>query len=166
MNNNIEIDQDLKRLIESHPRLFRGQAPAIPSYVSAGWYALIDTLCSDIETVLGSEACVYFEVRQIKQKFGTLRFYYRLGECVDIHVDVMSSQGRQHFVGRQAGNDKVQEVHAARVRELVDTTCAASESVCEKCGASAQLHDLGGYLTTLCDQHLAEVMANRSRRTS
>jgi hypothetical protein len=165
MNSNIGIDPGLQRIIEAHPLLFRGRAPVVPSYVMAGWHALIDKLCSDIESALGPKTCAEFEVRQIKEKFGTLRFYYRLGARMGLHIDVMSSRGRQYFVGQQS-RAEVPDIYEARVRTLVDAACAASTSACERCGEPAQLRDLGGYLTTLCEQHLADMMAKRSRRSS
>jgi len=157
-----QIDPDLQRIIDAHPLLFRGKAPAVPSYVSTGWYDLIDKLCTDIEAALGPEACAAFEVRQIKEKFGTLRFYYRLGESEDLHIDVMSEAGRQHFVRRLSVEaDDDQDV--MRVRELVNAACSESESLCEECGAVAELRNTGGWYTTLCDQHLAERLSKRAR---
>ncbi|MDI4635941.1 hypothetical protein J7U46_23005 [Pelomonas sp. V22] len=150
-----QIDPGLQRLIDAHPLLFRGQAPAISSYVSAGWYSLLDKLCTDIEAVLGPQGCVDLEVRQIKEKLGSLRFYYRQGASTDLHFDLVSPTGRQHLVGRgsKATDD---DLVVKRVRELVNAACATSETVCEECGAAAELRNTGGWYTTLCHQHLAE----------
>lgn len=156
-----KIDQGLQRLIDAHPLLFRGQAPAVPSYVSAGWYELIDKLCTDIEATLGPEACAKIEIRQIKEKFGTLRFYYRLGASEDHHVDAISPTGSQHFVGSRSKVADDDDQVAKRVRELVNAACAASETVCEECGAAAELRNTGGWYTTLCARHFAERLAKR-----
>jgi hypothetical protein len=149
-----KTDPQLQRLIERHPAIFRGRAPGVPSYVTPGWFNLIDKLCIDIEAELGVDGCSAFEVMQIKEKFGTLRFYYRIGESEDLHVDVMSPDGLQHFVARTSleGADGLKE-QEARVRQLVAAACVASETTCETCGAPAQLRDVRGWLTTLCDKH-------------
>ena len=144
MNRVMEIDPQLQCLIDAHPLLFRGRAPAVPSYVTAGWYALVEKLCADIETALGPETCQQFEVRQIKEKFGTLRFYYRIGEREDLHIDFMSSQAGHHVVGRFS-NPGTLDAFEVRVRELVGAACKASETICETCGASAELRNLGGW---------------------
>lgn len=158
----VAVDQHLRRLIDAHPLIFRSKAPAVPSYISTGWYGLVDRLCSDIESTLELEGCARLEVRQIKEKFGALRFYYSLdGRTNLLHIDVASANSRMRFVGRSSQGSDDLALKEARVRELVTAACAASESVCETCGAPAQLRDLGGWLTTLCDRHLAEARANR-----
>lgn len=149
MSSIAKLDPNIQRLIEAHPLLFRGVPPVVWSDLPTGWYRLVDTLCSAIEVVLGPEACAAFEVRQIKQKFGALRFYYRLDGRESLHVDIMMPTGRQHVVisAEAAGDDD------DRVRELVDAACAASETACEVCGEPAHPRNLNGWLTTLCDVH-------------
>jgi len=160
----IEIDAQLQRLIEAHPLLFRGQAPYIPSHVPEGWYALIDKLCSDLEALLGPEACAGFQVEQIKEKFGTLRFYYRLGEREDLHVDVISPDAIKHIVNFPPEAAEQVEAVEDRVRALVTAACQASESTCMTCSAPAQLRNIGGYVTVRCDQHYAERVALHEAR--
>ena len=157
-----DVGHDLQRLIDAHPHLFCGKAPAVHSYVTAGWYGLLDKLCRDLESLLGPESCAAFSVIQIKEKFGTLRFYYRFGEEEDLHVDLLSPEGRVHLVcgrGEPASGEDLQ----TRIRELVGQACAASETACEQCGALGQLRNLGGYLVTLCDPHLAERSARKDQ---
>ena len=99
-----ESTRGLRHLIDAHPLLFRGSPPDVPSHVPPGWYALIDQLCTDIEAALGPEACGTFEVRQIKEKFAELCFYYRLGESEDRHIDMVSTAGYRYIVGgRRSG---------------------------------------------------------------
>ena len=169
MTLNDDIEPGLLRLMQAHPLLFRGKPPVVPSYVSPGWYALIDKLCNDLEAVLGPDGCTSLEVLQIKEKFGTLRFYYSLGEREDLHIDIMSPTGRQHIVSGSSSttstsDDEAFDAANARVRELVNATCEASESICEACGNSGQLRNLGGWMTTLCDVHLAERQARTSAK--
>jgi len=160
-----DIDPGLRRLIDAHPALFRGRPPVVPSFVTQGWYELIDKLCSDIEALLGPEGCERFEVQQVKEKYGALRFYYRFAHREDVHIDLMSSAGRTHLVRRAPlSGDSDTNGTEARLRELVAAACAASEAACESCGAPAQLRNLGGYLTTLCDRHMAETMARRGEQ--
>jgi hypothetical protein len=66
-------DPVLQRLIYAHPLIFRGQAPAVPSHLRPGWYELVHRLCRDIEHVLGAVGCAQLDVRQLKEKFGSLR---------------------------------------------------------------------------------------------
>ena len=118
-------------LAEAYPLLFRNLEAASWSYLPAGWFGLVDRLCTEIQAALGPAGCGDFEVHEVKPKFGALRFYYRL-----------------------AARDGAGTA-ARRVRELVDSACAASESTCERCGAPARHRNLNGYETTRCDKHAA-----------
>ena len=69
----------LEALIQRYPRLFHGEPPPVHSEVPAEWADLIDDLCADIDQLVVKES-VRFQVKQIKQKFGTLRFYFSVGD--------------------------------------------------------------------------------------
>ncbi len=55
----------LQQLIDSHPRLMRGELPMIPGYVGAGWHPILMRLMSAIDAILSDEAAAAFQVRQI-----------------------------------------------------------------------------------------------------
>ena len=95
-----------------------------------------------------------------------MRFYYRLGERADLHVDVMSSSSRAHLIGKPPKATGDLDDLEAELRKLVATACALSESQCETCGGQAKLHNLDGYWTTLCDEHLTALLATRLKKDS
>lgn len=160
MTAELPIDPSLKRLIEAHPSLFRGQAPAVSSYVCEGWYDLIDQLCTDIAATLAPEVCARVTVRQIKEKFGELRFYVRFDERADFHVDFLSPAEHVHAVlPAAASGDTEQDAQEKRVRELIMAAIKKSESTCETCGAPGEPRNIRGWFTTLCGAHLAEALA-------
>lgn len=84
-----------------------------------GWNALIQPLCDDLQRLGG-------RVVQIKEKFGGLRFYYRLPRKV-------------------RKSDK--EAFLRKVLKAMD----ASLSICETCGKPGALVNDKGYLFTACD---------------
>ena len=89
-----------------------------------GWHGLLDSLCYEIERIY-EEAGIpcRLHVTQVKQKFGSLRFYATLTGPKDL-------------------SDKVSEV----IQEAVD----ASEHICEECGRPGKLrHD--AWVRTQCD---------------
>ena len=55
-------------------------------------------------------------------------------------------------------------IHKARdqLRQLVDEACETTAHLCQRCGAPGSLRRLG-WMQTLCDQHLAAVMARIER---
>lgn len=162
-----DIDDNVARLAAAHPALFEGDG-RMPAWsdLAAGWYELVDRLCTDIERALKPELARQFVALQIKEKFGTLRFYWRLGGASgDLHVDVFST-GDPVVVESSVNKAKPSRARSAhrinqareQVRELVDAACDASCTVCMRCGARGALcRTRAGWLLTLCDQHRREV---------
>lgn len=72
----------LSDLIQAYPRLFKGIQPRSHSQVRVGWYPLIHHLCRQIDALVTEEETQQFEVLQIKDKFGTLRFYFNSSDCL------------------------------------------------------------------------------------
>ena len=138
----------LDGLIAAHPALFRGAHPRVPSDLPDGWYGLVDELCSAIESVLGPVDCAAFEVVQVKEKYGALRFYFALAGAEDHFVDLHSGTGLRTFVQRVMGPPKMDAV-----RQLIDEASKASLTVCLKCGASGQRVVRDGWVATLCTDH-------------
>ena len=64
------------------------------------------------------------QVLQVKEKFGTLRFYYRL----------------------HGASDEM----AKLIRAAVDRAEQASGQICERCGRTAKLSTNKGWWSTLC----------------
>ncbi len=143
-----EIKDELDRLVEAHPLLFRGAAPQCHSYLLEGWYGLVDRLCADIERAAGPEGCQQIEVRQIKEKFGMLRVYLaHLGQS-DVRVDVLAQGGAASFRAAPPRSDRVREV-----QRLVDAAEGASSRICEECGRPGRTLSDRGWRLTRCDEH-------------
>jgi hypothetical protein len=116
-------------LIEAHMRLFhppKGHLEGVQGYpeCNEGWRDLLERACSRIEASLGRRNI--FRVVQIKEKYGTLRFYRdgKLPEKVEIEV-----------------------------AEAIALAEARSACTCEICGAEGRLYSRGGWLATACAQH-------------
>lgn len=87
----------------------------------AGWYQLICQLDEQLAAIDPA-----YSVHQVKEKFGTLRYYY-------------------------ATSDGLGDDARAQMRELVDAAEHATETVCEKCGGAGELHRTrSGRMKTLC----------------
>lgn len=103
-----------------------------------GWYGIIDHIMSAITTA-GFDAD-RDEIRQVKEKFGTLRFYI----ACDVHA--------------QSGYES--DAHGSRQR--LDRILKAindnnsSGKTCEQCGKSGQLLVSAGWWSTRCTEHASE----------
>lgn len=85
-----------------------------------GWHRIV----LDLEKAL-SGLIPSFEIHQVKQKFGTLRFYWSAPD--DVPEDVL-----------------------LLANALVTAAETASASTCENCSAPGGLHSRGGWVKTLC----------------
>ena len=144
-----DFDSNVRRLVAAHPLLFRGKVPRVSSQLSEGWYGLVDKLCGDIEAVLGLEDCSKFTCHQIKEKLGTLRFYWSFQGSEDLAVDVIDTHHGISKIVLPVGHS----IQHDRIRSLVDAATLASEYLCEACGRSGQLICRSGWLVTRCDRH-------------
>src|SRR5690554_7389993 len=90
-----------------------------------GWCELIETLCARLNTILQEEPDALINVKQVKAKFGVLRFYYALN----------------------GANDEM----AVSIRQAVNLAEAASKNICERCGYPGSVETNAGWLRALCD---------------
>lgn len=123
-----------KKLFDDFPKLYRGIAKPITESslpfgfgCGDGWYQLIYILSADIENVAKHHAIdqnseQWPEVTQVKEKFGTLRFYIKC-QALDIQ----------------------KEVH-----RLISEAEFKSVTICEQCGAPGKIR-FGSWLKTTCD---------------
>jgi len=140
----------LSELIGAHSDLFRGKPPAVASELPAGWFDIVDALCSDIEALLGSEPD-RFVVTQIKEKLGGLRFYFSLEGVEDMFVDIHTDRGIRTIVRKSDGPPLMDEL-----RSLVAASSLRSTTTCQDCGASGMRAAHGGWIGTLCALHAEE----------
>jgi len=78
-----------------------------------GWYALLDDLCFYIERVLigDKELAKEFRVAQIKEKYGTLRFYV-YGGTDEIGALISAAEVKSEKICEDCGKrGKIVEVH-------------------------------------------------------
>jgi hypothetical protein len=129
MNEDLEFqkyENFAKNMEERFPLMFANKYGGFA--VGAGWYPIIEVLCTNIQQHINwknreSEVVPQVVVEQIKEKFGGLRFYYQGGD------------------GEISGMVRMAEAWA--------------DTACEECGGVGKRRS-GGWIRTLCDFHEAE----------
>lgn len=104
--------------------------------VGAGWHPIIDDLHSNLQMLLGD-----YDVLQIKEQYGGLRYYLLLDF-------------------RGSPESRVQALHAIGDAER------QSLLTCEGCGEDGDTQYHGGWYKTLCSKHhdeVEDVMAHAAR---
>jgi hypothetical protein len=129
-----EYADPIDKLIEDYPSVFKDMTHGSAYDLPSGWYLLVDKLCSDLSVLLDEERKnttqnpeqPLFNVLQIKEKFGGLRFYYVV-------------------------NTKNDELYHA-VQKLIDDAEDASYNTCEITGKPGKLSKSGMYYHTFCEE--------------
>jgi hypothetical protein len=108
--------------------------PWVPP-VGAGWHSMIVAALEQIDALVGGDASK-FQVDQIKEKFGTLRFHCRVED------------------------DALRDA----ILKIIDDIETRSASMCERCGAPAQVHQYAGWLGCLCPEHAMQEIELRGMK--
>jgi len=128
LNQGYHVEDFSKKLLSDFPEFFKAQRDVIEC--SAGWYGLVYTLMQKLKRVAyrDGKQVFSFEVDQVKEKFGELRFY--------VSCDLKSPD----YVGCRE-----------RVYALISEAEAFSSWVCEHCGSTMNVTNEGpGWIKTLC----------------
>ena len=97
-----------------------------------GWYDLIDMLCDQLQFNTDNNKYPQVEATQVKEKFGTLRFYYTT-------LNVTDKLNQDHERGHIDG--------------LISFAEFLSGYICEKCGTNQNVTtNEDGWISTLCDK--------------
>ena len=111
----------LQDLPNRYRRLFSSGPVPWGFEVGDGWSDLIVALFARIDASIKDVPTAKFGVRQVKEKFGALRFYYQLS---GVHESIQED-----------------------VSQLVRLAEAASARTCERCGRPGEINSDGGWLS-------------------
>ncbi len=150
----------LTQLIDTYPRLLRGSGPQIPGYVGAGWHPIVMRLMSGIDAMLSDELAEGFQLVQVKEKFGGLRFYFRINGRKDFTVDIFGV-GRLRVPDQDEEGKRPRPPELERIQALVREAEQEAARTCEVCGEPGTLRP-GGWVQTLCEHH-AEIKKSGGR---
>ena len=106
--------------------------------VGDGWPDLVETAIGRIADTISPSFTGAVTIAQIKEKFGTLRFY----------VDI----------------EWVPRGPSAKVEEAIDLAEARSACTCETCGALGRLYADGGWYVTCCEHACPRQAGAHARR--
>jgi hypothetical protein len=130
--------------------------------IPKGWAKLFTELCEQIDALLGENRSAFTWI-QVKEKFGSGRFYYRLnGSGPSVRVSVQKPGGsmsapRQFMpLDPKAPN----AVLGVQIEKLVNAAEALTSETCIVCGKPGRTDSTGGYRLTLCDHHVQQRRKN------
>lgn len=113
-----------------------------------GWYPDFVRLCEEIDVLLGEDKR-QFRWLQLKEKWGTARYYYAMHRHQDHYLDLQSPEGAVTIVSNSVSDDPVK----IEIRRLVRAAQDDTSSICMVCGEMGELDRSEPYYVTLCAQH-------------
>jgi len=128
-----------------------------------GWFTLLDDLCGDINHLIKGKD-IEVVARQVKEKFGGLRFYhgvsYKPGWFSKLNTKIRQWICKKGFAKQYwKANDFRKKVFSSTIEKINDTISKAeakSYTICESCGCPGNRRP-GGWVRTLCDNCDEEV---------
>lgn len=163
-----------KKLCEKYPEMFKGTLRPVTESLMCfgcqcadGWYRIIDDVCRYLHTYASANRLPMIEFTQIKEKYGSLRMYYKYAFAIRYGIIPVLLSHCSEFVKRKFGQavaEKIFGQYAHRktlveYADIIDNTIEyaefMSEHVCEICGSEGCIciNDNGWY-RTLCETHM------------
>ena len=149
-----------KKLMQRFPYMFSG--PNLGISIAKGWIPVVTKLCEDIDALLGGDKQGFVWV-QIKEKFGSGRFYFRLmGRRSTVPRDGPVDGGGTPIKTMTTGlvdrefDYTVDKDLVLHLNALVEAAQAQTERICIECGAAGAPITLGGQQFILCLHHIAQ----------
>ena len=135
---------------ERFPYMFAGDNIGLS--MAHGWEPLFETLCVDIDALLGDDKRK-FHWTQLKEKFGCARFHWSMDNA-RIASDLISPERLE-----------VAKTSATTLREkialLVGEAQAQAQHMCIVCGQPGKVDPADNYMLVLCDEHIRQRAANK-----
>ena len=147
MNEDEQQMAHVTALQHAYPRLFQKGSP-LGIWFPPGWNAILYSLCAGIDSFLDDAQAGQFRVEQVKEKFGSLRFYYSFAGKSKLTVDVVRRRG--HVTASTAPRYR-KPFPAPAVDALVAEAERQSAVTCANCGAPGVLRKQGWYYVS-CDR--------------
>lgn len=148
-----------KQLKARFPYMFAGEHIGLS--LCRGWFPLFKKLCEDIDTLLGPDKRGFHWV-QLKEKFGSARFYWEMEEhSPSLLIELISATQAMTVVKRSRSNDADEAEGASRsvpglIDDLVRQATVATRSLCIVCGQPGKVNQDEPWVLVLCDEHAAQ----------
>jgi hypothetical protein len=133
------------------PYMFEGEAISMEFY--DGWLPIFAQACEQIDELLGDNKRGFYW-RQVKEKFGTARLYYRMEGKRRLVVDVIRGEEGNVLIKKPT---KAGDSATDRIDAIVDQAEERTRTTCMVCGAAAQTRPYDGYYLTVCALHVPPV---------
>lgn len=119
--------------------------------VQQGWSNILGTMCQNIANILEKYDLPQdaFVPLQIKEKFASLRVYWRMDKENFTPIIDFLGQGSLDLNNYDSEFKK-------EILKIIDEACEQSKTTCEICGEKGEKRTDLRWISTLCDKHYQE----------
>lgn len=118
-----------------------------------GWLADFIVACDHVDQLLGEDKRG-FHFRQIKEKLGWARYYWRTQKVKPLRLSLFTSDGvLERLHGLENADDAENQI-----AEILLTAEKSSRQKCIVCAAPAETRSFEGWLVCTCEQHGPDAM--------
>jgi hypothetical protein len=142
----------LRALRERYPYMF--VAPRFGQDLYRGWLADFIIACDDIDQLLRDNKRG-FHFRQIKEKLGWARYYWRTETVKPLRLSIFTNGG---VLERQHGLENADDVEN-QISQILLNAENSSRQKCIVCSEPAESRSFGGWLVCTCERHSPSLMA-------
>lgn len=154
--NPTDLDARVQSIKARFPYQFEGSRLEV--HVAAGWANVFERLCGDVDQLLGPNKRG-FHWDQVKEKWGSARFYYQMGaEPADLRLDLHSPNGAASVIvpaEKREGSHYSEELIAIvkQLRRLTMEAEKATQQLCAVCGQPGELDRSQPWVLVVCEEH-------------
>jgi len=141
----------LRALKERYPYMFVARHIGQDFY--RGWLVDFITACNDIDQSLEDNKRG-FHFRQIKEKLGWARYYWRTENVKPFRLSLFTNVG---VLERQHGLEGADDVEN-QISQILLSAEQSSRQKCIVCSEPAEARSFGGWLVCTCERHGPSVM--------
>jgi hypothetical protein len=113
-----------------------------------GWIPAFKQLCIDVDNLLGPDKRGFYWI-QLKEKFGSARYYWEMYGVSDTIVDLHTVGSVATSITIPSSNDLLR----TKLRSLISSAQDATSESCAVCGEPGILDSAGGWILVLCKDH-------------
>ena len=147
-----------RQLISRYPYMFEGENLGIS--IARGWMPLFEQLCMAIDNLLGQHKSGFHFI-QVKEKFGSARFYWSMnGRSPRLRINEISDQGINTELYRSNSEHQNENALSQKIEDLVDAATKKTQTMCVVCGQPALLDHGNFHLLMLCESHTQQRKCN------
>lgn len=118
-----------------------------------GWLPDLIVACDAIDHLLG-ENKRGFHLGQVKEKFGSARYYWSTGQVKPLRLSLITNGG---VLERAYGLESANSVEK-QIGQFLMAAEQSSRYKCIVCSERAEIRSFGGWLLATCDRHGPDVM--------